>query len=89
MGHWRFHDFRRSFATTLGESGVSETVADAILNHRQSATRSGVLGTYQRAQRWPEQVEAMKVWNNALERAISGAQHPSKVIPLLRGHQHG
>jgi integrase len=89
LGDWRFHDNRRSFATILGEAGVSETVADAILNHRQSATRSGVLGTYQRAQRWPEQVAAMKVWNNALESAISGAQHPSKVIPLVRGHQHG
>jgi len=87
LGDWRFHDFRRSFATTLGESGVSETVADAILNHRQSATRSGVLGTYQRAQRWPEQVEAMKAWNDILDGIISGRPSPRKVIPL-RDHKH-
>ncbi len=87
LGHWRFHDFRRSFATTLGERGVSETVADAILNHRQSATRSGVLGTYQRAQRWPEQVEAMKAWNNILDGIINGGPNPRKVIPL-RNHKH-
>lgn len=63
---WRWHDFRRSFATALAEAGVAESVADAILNHKQSATRGGVLGVYQRAQRWPEQVEAMEVWNNVL-----------------------
>jgi integrase len=67
---WRFHDFRRSFATTLGEMGISETVADAVLNHRQSATRGGVLGVYQRALRWPDQVEAMTAWGGALDEAI-------------------
>ncbi len=70
---WRFHDMRRSFATALGEAGTSEAVADAILNHRQSATRGGVLGVYQMAQRWPERVEAMKLWNNILLRAINSA----------------
>jgi len=63
---WRFHDLRRTFATALGEAGISEAVADAILNHRQSATRGGVLGVYQLAQRWPERVAAMKHWGNAL-----------------------
>ncbi len=70
LSDWRFHDLRRTFATTLGEAGISETVADATLNHRQSATRGGVLGVYQQAQRWPEQVEAMKYWANALASAI-------------------
>ena len=59
---WTWHDFRRSFATALGEAGISEAVADAVLNHRQSATRGGVLGVYQRASRWPEQVKAMQLW---------------------------
>jgi integrase len=68
---WRWHDFRRSFATALGEAGVAEPVADAVLNHRQSATRGGVLGVYQRAQRWPEQVRAMQAWNDALAAALS------------------
>jgi integrase len=68
---WRFHDLRRTFATALGEAGISEAVADAILNHRQSATRGGVLGVYQLAQRWPEQVAAMKLWGDALMQAIS------------------
>jgi integrase len=68
---WRFHDFRRSFATALGEASFSETVVDAVLNHRQAATRGGVLGVYQRAQRWPEQVAAMQAWGDRLAGALS------------------
>lgn len=67
---WRIHDHRRSFVTALAEAGVHEAVVDAILNHRQAATRAGVLGVYQRAQRWPEQVEAMKQWNELISLAI-------------------
>lgn len=81
-GAWRWHDFRRSFATALGEAGVSETVADAILNHRQSATRGGVLGVYQRAQRWPEQVKAMEIWNEMLAAATQGREPGAEVVAL-------
>ena len=69
---WRWHDFRRSFATVLAEMGIAEPVADAVLNHRQSATRAGVLGVYQRSQRWPEQVAAMNAWGTALTAALAG-----------------
>ena len=67
---WTYHDFRRGFVTALGETGIPEPLADAILNHRQSATRGGVLGVYQKALRWPEQVEAMKMWSSLLEAEI-------------------
>jgi integrase len=70
---WTWHDFRRSFATALGEAGISETVADAVLNHRQSATRGGVLGVYQRASRWPEQVKAMAFWDQTISDALKAA----------------
>ena len=79
---WRLHDMRRSFATALGEAGVSETIADAILNHRQAATRSGVLGVYQRSVRWPEQVEAMKFWGEFLAAAVRGDKPEENVINL-------
>jgi integrase len=72
LAGWTWHDFRRSFATALGEAGVSEAVADAILNHRQSLSRGGVLGVYQRASRWPEQVTAMNFWGKLLAQAIDG-----------------
>jgi integrase len=67
---WTYHDFRRGFVTALGETGIPEPLADAILNHRQSATRGGVLGVYQKALRWPEQVDAMKHWGRLLEEEI-------------------
>lgn len=67
---WRIHDHRRSFVTALAEAGVHEAVLDAILNHRQSTTRGGVLGVYQRAQRWPDQLQAMVHWNALLSHEI-------------------
>lgn len=70
---WRWHDFRRSFATTLGEAGVSESIADAMLNHKAAATRGGVLGVYQRATNWPGQVRAMQAWGEVLAAALAPA----------------
>jgi integrase len=80
---WNWHDTRRSFATALGEAGVSETVADAVLNHRQSATRGSVLGIYQRGSRWPEQMRAVDLWGKLLAEAITGAPAPANVVPLV------
>jgi integrase len=71
LAGWTFHDFRRSFASALGEAGIPEAIADAVLNHRQAATRGGVLGVYQRAARWPEQVAAMQRWGAILQAAIA------------------
>ena len=82
LNGWTWHDFRRSFATALGEAGIPEAVADAVLNHRQSATRGGVLGVYQRASRWPEQVKAMELWGRLLAAAIEGREAGAEVVPL-------
>ena len=79
---WTWHDFRRSFATVLGEAGIPEAVADAVLNHRQSATRGGVLGVYQRASRWPEQVRAMELWGRLLVTAIDGGEIGAEIITM-------
>lgn len=83
---WRWHDFRRSFATTLGEAGVSEATADAMLNHKASATRGGVLGVYQRAENWPGQVIAMQAWGAALAAALNPVGSPAagKIVPMRR-----
>lgn len=84
---WRWHDFRRSFATALGEAGVSEATADAMLNHKASATRGGVLGIYQRATNWPGQVAAMQAWGAALATALDPKAKPAAgaVVPMRRG----
>ena len=79
---WRWHDTRRSFASIMAERGVAEPVADAVLNHRQSATRGGVLGVYQRSTRWPEQVAAMTAWGEALDGALSPEKPRGKVATL-------
>jgi integrase len=82
LSDWRWHDFRRSFATALGEAGVDEAVVDAVLNHRQAATRGGVLGVYQLAQRWPEQAKAMEAWGAILAAAIAGQEPDARVVRL-------
>ena len=79
---WTWHDLRRSFATALGEASIPEAVADAVLNHRQSATRGGVLGVYQRASRRPEQVRAMDLWGRLLVAAIEGRADDANVMPM-------
>ena len=81
LAAWSWHDFRRSFASCLGEAGIPESVADAILNHRQAATRGGVLGVYQRSSRWPEQTRAMALWGRILSAAIDGRED-SVVVQL-------
>jgi hypothetical protein len=63
---------------------VPEAVADAILNHRQAATRGGVLGVYRRSVRWPEQVEAMELWGRLLAEAIEGKKVDDAVVPVVR-----
>jgi integrase len=82
---WTWHDFRRSFATALGEAGIPEAVADAVLNHRQPATRGGVLGVYQRASRWPEQVKAMELWGQLLAAAIEPGRAGAGIVVPIRG----
>lgn len=81
---WRWHDLRRSFATALAEAGVAEAVADAVLNHRQAATRGGVLGVYQQAKRWPEQQAAMMRWGEVLAAAIEGRPAPAGQVVALQ-----
>ena len=80
---WRWHDIRRSFVTALAEHGVAAAVADAILNHRQAATRGGVLGVYQQAKRRPEQEAAMRRWNELRTAAIEGWPDQEAVVVSL------
>ena len=82
LADWTWHDFRRSFASALGEAGIPEAVADAVLNHRQAASRGGVLGVYQRSSRWPEQVRAMDLWGRLLADALTGKTPDANVVRL-------
>ncbi len=71
---WRWHDLRRSFVSALGEAGLDESLLDLVINHRQAATRGGVLGVYQVSQRWPAQVAALNTWGDMLTAAIAAAR---------------
>lgn len=80
---WIIHDHRRSFVTILAEIDIHESVLDSMLNHLQSATRGGVLGVYQHAERWPEQVRVMKIWGQTLAEAINGSSAASPTVVQL------
>jgi integrase len=86
VGHWVLHDIRRSFASALGEAGHAEVVVDAVLNHRQSGSRSGVLAVYQRSLRWVEQIEAVKSWGAMLQAALDGAPVEAGIPRLATPH---
>lgn len=77
---WTFHDFRRSFVSALAEAGHDEAVLDAMLAHRASATRSGVLGVYQTARKLPAQRAAMAAWDRLIDGQIG--EGGGKVVPL-------
>ncbi|WP_321830280.1 tyrosine-type recombinase/integrase [Thalassovita sp.] len=84
---FNFHDLRRTFMTVLAEQGVGDpTVADALLNHRQSTTRAGVLAAYNHATLWPQKVRMMDAWAALLERAVaSGDWGPGdSAVPFRR-----
>jgi integrase len=80
VADWTFHDFRRSFVSLLAERRHAEPVLDAMLAHRMSATRRGVLAVYQQSQRLPEQRKAMEAWDRILIAAldVDGAVLPFK-----------
>jgi integrase len=84
LSGWRFHDMRRSFACAPGEEGAAEPISDSILNHRQAATRSGVLGLYQRAVQWSEQMALMQRWGTLLTTAIErrAARNKDPAMPV-------
>ena len=83
---WSLHDLRRSFASVLGEIGQDdEAVVDAVLSHKRSASRGGVLGVYNRSVRLPAQRAAVERWGRLLADALEG-RFPEKAeaIPLAR-----
>jgi integrase len=83
---WGLHDLRRSFASTLGKLGHDDDVAiDGVLNHKQSATRGGVVGVYNRSVRLKAQHVALERWGKLVRDALEGRfSEEGEVIPLAR-----
>ena len=68
---WRLHDFRRSIVTICAEHGAEVAVLDSMLNHASSATRGGVIGTYQRATLIEPMRKVMALWDQLLSDELS------------------
>jgi integrase len=79
---WSLHDLRRTFASHCGEAGLALDIIDQCLNHAASASRGGVLGVYQRSQRWPQQQAAMAAWGNILSAFVGAETAASNVVAL-------
>jgi integrase len=74
---FKWHDMRRTFMTELAEHDIGsiETV-DACLNHRQSATRSGVRAAYNHASLTAQKVSVMDAWGELVAHAAEQGAWP-------------
>ena len=62
------HDLRRTFSTLMAEhTKVQEPLIDSLLNHKQSATRGGVIRHYQQAKHVEQRRDVMNRWGELLE----------------------
>jgi integrase len=71
MPGWIFHDLRRTMTTKLNELGVSEKVADILINHR-SRKKGGVAAVYNRYQYMAERKAALEAWGRHFDELLSG-----------------
>jgi integrase len=78
---WVVHDLRRTAATGMGELGIAPHVIEAVLNH-VSGFRSGVAGTYNRAQLEGPMRHALNVWDAHVRDIVEGRTAGDRVVPL-------
>ena len=64
---FNIHNLRRTFSTLIAEnSEYGEGLIDGLLNHKQSATRTGVMRHYQLAKHTKRRREVMNWWQDFL-----------------------
>ena len=64
---FNLHHLRRTFAKQMSEhSNFDENVIDAVLNHGRSATRAGVMRSYQHAKNIEKRRSVMSAWESFL-----------------------
>ena len=67
VDQFNLHHLRRTFATLMSEhSSFDEGIIDAALNHRRSATRAGVMRSYQHAKNIEKRRKVMNAWERFL-----------------------
>ncbi len=79
------HDLRRTLRTRLAEAGVSDMIAEKVLNHKLQ----GVLGIYNRHGYDAEKRHALSLWEQRLKEIIGLSEPTSNVIPFAPGVQNG
>lgn len=86
---FKWHDLRRTFMTELAEGGIGNAdTLDACLNHRQSATRSGVREAYNHAPLTAQKEDVMRAWGELVAHAVERGEWPREtkrlgnVVPL-------
>jgi len=67
LDQFNLHHLRRTFATQMSEhSNFEESIIDAVLNHKRSATRAGVMRSYQHARNIEKRRNVMDAWASFL-----------------------
>jgi integrase len=80
VGRFHFHALRKLFLSELAEHDVGDPdLADALLNHRQSETRSGVRAAYMQARRRRKKVEVMETWARLVDHAVRHGRWPREI----------
>jgi integrase len=83
MPHWTVHDFRTTFNTHACEMiGVPPHVADRILNHVATATRSKIMRIYNKSELFEPRRKALCDWADLLQQRV-GVPRPKKAKPNL------
>lgn len=76
MPHWTIHDLRTTFNTHACEIlDVPPHVADRILNHVATATRSKVMRVYNKSELFEPRRQALNAWAGLLEERV--LRHPA------------
>jgi integrase len=71
MPHWTIHDLRTTFNTHACEIlGVPPHVADRILNHVATATRSKIMRVYNKSELFEPRRQALNQWAELLEERV-------------------
>ena len=65
---WRYHDFRRTVSTTLGDLGYSDEQIGIVLNHGGR----GVTAIYNRSDYVQKKKEMMEAWEGKLASILKG-----------------
>lgn len=68
---WRFHDIRRTVATSMAMMGIQPHIIEAVLNHK-SGIVSGVAAVYNRHAYTDEKREALERWANRVSDLVAG-----------------